>query len=238
MPFSFPDLGPETLEVLKSADRYNQWIVDELTPLLEGRCLELGSGIGTISSLLLKSHPDLCLSDFQDHYFQALQQRFPNSQKWILDLSDTEFHKGHENLLGYFDTLIAVNVLEHIEDDSLAISNAMLLLRPGGKLILLVPAFNGLHNSLDRHLHHYRRYTKQTIVSLSTSSGSTLTRLRYFNMFGALGWFLIGNIFRSRILKPWQVGCFNFFTPLAKWLDLACAPFFGLSLIAVIKKQE
>ena len=198
----------------------------------------MGAGIGNISRFLLKDHPDLCISEFEEAYIGFLKRRFPDQTIQVLNLADPDFQKREEALGGSFDTLIAVNVLEHIQHDQLAIQNALSLLKSGGNLILLVPAHHWLQNPLDHHLHHYRRYTRKTIVSLCKSTGGNMISCRYFNFLGAIGWFLFGNMLRYTSLKSWQVRGFDVLTPFAKWLDSIISNAFGLSLIAVIRKSE
>src|ERR1700733_12268892 len=129
--------GFETLETFSRTSAINQWLYDNIRKFASGQILEIGSGIGNISAYLIRDYSNVSLSDLRPEYCQLLQSKFGNNPHFQgvfeLDLSLTDFNLQYPGLLGKYDTVIALNVIEHIENDSLAIQNARLLLRPGGK---------------------------------------------------------------------------------------------------------
>ena len=163
-------VGFKTLENFSGVPAINRWLYQNISDEIQGRILEIGSGIGNISGMLLKDFSEVTLSDLRPEYCRILEKKFPDDSHlqgiYALDLSLPDFKTTYAHLLEKFDTVIALNVIEHIPDDLAAVNNAKALLREKGKLIILVPAFPALYNSLDRELGHYRRYKKAELGKL------------------------------------------------------------------------
>lgn len=228
------DVGHETLErIADSLSQYNDWMYEQIAPHVGNHVLEIGSGIGNLSDYLMGSER-LCLSDISETYLSILRERFhgiPSVSivRWDLDAAPPE-----SLAAGSFDTIICLNVLEHIQDDLAALSRMRSLLRPGGNLILLVPAHPILFNGFDRGLDHYRRYQKTGLRDALVQTGFQPERLWYFNVLGAIGWFINGNVLRKQILPSGQMKLFDRLVPLLK-LERLAGPPFGISLITVAK---
>jgi 2-polyprenyl-3-methyl-5-hydroxy-6-metoxy-1,4-benzoquinol methylase len=233
--------GYETLESFSKAKAFNRWQYDSIKNDLRGDILELGSGIGNISGLLLTDHGRVALSDLRPEYCAHLDRLYhadPHlSGVYELDLSRPDFESCHPSLLGKFDTVIALNVIEHISDDGLTIRNARALLQNGGRLIVLVPSGQWLYNNLDRELGHVRRYSKKGLKDLIEQAGLTVTRTRYFNAAAIAGWWLEGNVLRKKIISPFSLHLYDQMVPVFKFADWFITPFTGISLIAVATKN-
>ena len=135
------------------------------------------------------------------------------------------------DLLEKFDGLFALNVVEHIKDDTLAIANCKKLLRPGGRMLILVPAYQTLYNTFDEALEHYRRYNKKSLKKLFSDNQLQITHSQYFNFAGILGWFLSGNILRKKVIPTGQMKLYNSLVPLFKIADKMLFNQVGLSVI-------
>jgi SAM-dependent methyltransferase len=131
---------------------------------------------------------------------------------------------------------VCLNVLEHIEDDRATLADMYSLLAPGGRLVLLVPAFQRLYSSLDVHLRHFRRYEKDDLAQKIRDAGFTLDDLRFANRPGILGWWLNGKVLRRRVLPRGQLLAFKFLMPLLRREEKQ-PPTAGLSLIALATKK-
>lgn len=229
--------GLETLQTLAKADRFNQWLFDAVAGYCKGTILEIGSGIGNISELLLDRGGPVMLSDFRTDYCEMLKRRFKNNTHlkdvYQVDLSLTDFSGQYPELLGRFDTIIALNVVEHIKDDKLAIRNCKKLLRADGRLVILVPAFQCLYNSLDKELGHFRRYRKKSLTQLLVSEEMKIIDKKYFNCAGIAGWWMAGSIFKSKTISDKQLAVFNKLIPAFRIIDKAAFHIAGLSVIAV-----
>jgi 2-polyprenyl-3-methyl-5-hydroxy-6-metoxy-1,4-benzoquinol methylase len=229
--------GFETLDAFSRADRFNRWQFSALNRSVKGQILEIGSGTGNISELLLKNHSHVSLSDLRSEYCDLLETKFDNNPHfkgvYQLDLSIDNFDSKYPELLAKFDTVIASNVIEHITPDTLAVRNATALLRNGGRLIILVPAGQWLYNSLDKELGHYKRYSKFKLKSLLESAGLVVRDTRYFNAAAILGWWISGKVLREKTVSVSKMNLYNRLTPLFKITDWFIAPFVGISVISV-----
>ena len=229
--------GFETLESFSRIPAFNSWLYDKIKRYAQGHILEIGSGIGNISTFLLEDYAAVSLSDLRPEYCRLLENKFsrePHLQGiYELDLSLKDFPDRHPGLMENFDTVIALNVVEHIADDLTAIRNAISMLRKNGKLVILVPAGPWLFNGLDRELGHHRRYSKKDLNDLLELAGLTITDNRYFNAAAIGGWWFSGNILREKIISPAKLKLYNQLVPVFKIADWFLAPFTGVSVISV-----
>ena len=233
-----PD-GEKTLQVISKAGNFNEWMYKTISPFCSGNILEIGSGIGNISAFFIRDGKTITLSDLRSFYFSELNQKFgsyPNLEKTIiLDLVDNNFKEKFSEYKGYFDTIFALNVVEHIEDDSLAISNCRFMLKPGGTLIILVPAYQKLYNQFDTNLGHFRRYTKRSLQQLISGNGFEIIHKQYFNAAGILGWFVSGKILGKQTIPEGQMGLYNALVPVFRIFDKLIFNKAGLSVIVAGK---
>ncbi len=232
--------GHKTLDVFSEADKYNQWIFDIIRPYCKGNIIEIGSGIGNISQLLLKENLSVVLSDLRENYCQTLRDEFghlENPPRIVnLDLAHPDFNNVYTGLLNSFDSLVILNVLEHIKDDHQAIQNCYSLLKDGGHLIVFVPALQSLYNRFDKGLEHYRRYNKKTLSEVISQNKFTVLHRQYMNFVGIFGWFVSGKILGNKIVPDKQVRLYNKLVPVFKVVDKIILNSIGLGVICVGKK--
>ncbi|MGH7699132.1 MAG: class I SAM-dependent methyltransferase [Gemmatimonadales bacterium] len=223
-------VGAETLERLAGAGRYNRWMFDRLRRWVGSRVLEVGSGIGNLSEFLV--HRDrLVLTDTRPEYLERLRERFgarPNVAVARLYLPGDDTALGGER----FDTVICLNVLEHVEDDSGSLAALHRLLTPAGRLILLVPALPALYGTLDDALGHHRRYTRAELAAKFAATGFRRRHLEYFNLAGIPGWWFTGRVLRRRVLPSGSLRLYDALVPLFR-LERLLPWRVGQSLIAV-----
>lgn len=234
------EVGMSTLEHLSNANRLNDWMFESIQPHVKGNILEIGSGIGNISSCFIKNGYSINLSDYSDHYCEYLNNKFSDENRvkgiYQIDLVEPDFEIRYVDLLSKFDTIFALNVVEHIKDDQKAISNCKKLLAPGGHLIILVPAWQLLYNGFDRELEHFRRYTKKTVRSLFKSQDLKIITTWYFNLAGILGWFVSGTLLRKKTLPGGQIDFYNKLVPIFRLADKITFNQLGLSVIIIGQK--
>jgi SAM-dependent methyltransferase len=233
-------VGFSTLLSISDIDKFNQWMFESIRPYIKGKTLEVGSGIGNISAMLVRSHLPLTLSDYSKEYSGFLQKRFASEPLiegvYRIDLSAPDFEITWSRLFGSFDTVFALNVIEHIEDDQLAVANCHKLLAPGGRLILLMPAYQSLYNRFDKGLGHCRRYTRQTMSGL-LSTRFEVVRTWHFNLAGIFGWFFFGAVLRGKTITKGQMNIYNRLVWLFRITDKLTLRRIGLSVIGVGKKK-
>jgi 2-polyprenyl-3-methyl-5-hydroxy-6-metoxy-1,4-benzoquinol methylase len=232
--------GFETLSTLSAADSFNQWMFDTIRPFIKGNIFEAGSGIGNISGLLLNMGHPVTLSDFSLPYKKLLQERFGGHAQLAgildMDLEDKLFDEKFAPYFGMYDTVIALNVIEHVKGDGMAVANCKKLLKKGGHFIALVPAYQLLYNRFDKELGHHKRYNKKSMQRLVAPHLSIL-QCRYFNLAGILGWFVSGTILKNKTIPSSQMDVFNALVPLFKVMDGLVFHQVGLSVWLVATRR-
>ena len=228
--------GLETLNVIEKANKFNKWMYETIKPYSKGRILEIGCGIGNISEFFINDNFDIVLSDLRDNYIEIVKNKFTNEVIKI-DLVDADFDTKHKDLIGTFDTVFALNVVEHIKDDNKAIENCKKLLKNQGHLIILVPAYQSLFNNFDVELEHYRRYTQKSLKQLIKANKLGIIKTFSFNVIGILGWFVSGSILKKKTIPEGQMGLFNKLVPVFKLADILTLKKIGLSVICISEKE-
>lgn len=227
--------GEETLKAIAQADKLNCWMYSQMSSFMGGRILEIGSGIGNISNFLVRDYPTAELSDVRFQYTSVLQKQFPNQKVHTIDLVSEQFDTEFSDLLNSFDFVFALNVVEHIKDDKLALLNMAKLVKPGGRVFVLVPAYRWLFNSFDISLEHFRRYTSSSLLRICPGGCKAISSF-YFNAFGIVGWFIVGSILKKRIIPEGNMKLYNWITPFVKCIDYLTFKRVGLSTIGVFEK--
>jgi SAM-dependent methyltransferase len=237
---SHGDVGPATLErIAGSLGRYNAWMFELLAPYVTGRVLEVGAGIGNISEFLVsrEARGEVCLTDVSDAYLATLRRRFEGCAGVRVLEWNVENDPPAALAPGTFDTIVCLNVLEHVEEDDAALARLARLLAPDGRLVLLVPAGPILFNEFDRALGHFRRYTRRSLRGAILRAGFAPERAWFFNALGIPGWFVNGTLLRRKVLPPGQLRLFDRFVPLLRLVHRLDPPF-GLSLVAVARRPR
>jgi 2-polyprenyl-3-methyl-5-hydroxy-6-metoxy-1,4-benzoquinol methylase len=227
--------GHITLNVIEEANLFNEWMYKTISPNCHGKILEIGSGIGNISRFFIADKKEIVLSDLRDNYCEILKEKY-NNPVLKIDLVHPNFDLEYKDLLETFDSVFALNVVEHIEDDILAIANCKRLLKKGGALTILVPAYQWLYCNFDLELEHFRRYTKKNLQLILKKNQLQIAKTFSFNLIGILGWFWTGKIMKKKIIPAGQMNLFNLLVPVFKLADKVTFRKIGLSVICVSAK--
>lgn len=223
--------GSEILARLNRAPRFTRWMADTIRPYVGDRVLEIGAGIGNLTTNLVpraKYHA----SDINPHYLdrlETLKQARPYLQVHYTDASAAETYPAEQ-----FDTVICMNVVEHIEHDVEALSNIRKSLDKNGRAIVLVPNEPRLFGSLDKVLGHYRRYTREQLLKACQDAGFTVEKVLKFNRIGTPGWWLNGRILKKETFGYWQIKLLNFLVLFVRPID-RFLPFPHLSWIIILR---
>ncbi len=224
------------LRIMEGASAYNSWLAKKVLPDVGTRVLETGSGTGNITTFLLESE-SVVATDLEEFYLDDLKRKFrmfTNVHVRKLDLLlDNETRAVAEQLKP--NTVLSMNVLEHIEDHGKALRNIRDLLPSGGRLVILVPAHQLLYGSIDKQVGHFRRYSKESLSKIIEESGLTVKKSTYLNMLGAIGWFINGRVLKKKLFPSRQVRLFDFLVKILKIEDYIDPPF-GLSVVVVAEK--
>jgi glycosyltransferase involved in cell wall biosynthesis len=223
--------GSQILSRLNRAPRFTKWMADVIRPYVGEKVLEIGAGTGNLTLQLIPRQL-YWASDINPLYLTYLENVSRNRP--YLRVGYTDGQAGESYPEGQkFDTVICLNVVEHLEDDLGALQNIRAVLEDGGRAIILVPCGPWLMGTLDEVLGHQRRYTRKSLTELVTKAGFHLETMLEFNRIGVIAWWLNGRVMRRRTFGLWQIKVLNVMTPVFRVLD-RYLPLPPLSLIAVL----
>jgi glycosyltransferase involved in cell wall biosynthesis len=231
------DVGAMTLRRMAMLAPYNRWLHERFQTFLGNRILEVGSGVGNQTRFFVDNRERVIASDVEPHYVRELMGRYGERKNvrvasYRFPLKDADRRElGCEKL----DTIVCMNVLEHIEDDASTLKDFAHVLSPGGRLILLVPALKGLYGTLDQHLHHFRRYARDELGAKVAAAGFEIDSVRFLNRPAVAGWWLNSRLLKRRVMPRGQLRLFKWIMPLLK-LEENHPPSFGLSLLVVARR--
>jgi SAM-dependent methyltransferase len=228
------DPGYKTLLRLSRAERYNCWMLEQLAPWLGQRILEIGSGIGSFTRYLV-GRELIVATDVNPRYLRILRNTFERHTRVEVEPLDLMAFEPEPFAERGIDTILCLNVLEHVEDDRAALRRLHAALTPGGRLLLLVPAHQRLYGAIDQAIDHYRRYDAAGLAAKLEEAGFRVEHTRFFNRVGVLGWYLNSVVLRRTKVPGLQLRLQNMLVPFLR--AEAAFPFpFGLSLIAVARR--
>jgi len=229
-------LQQRNFEQLANATQYYQWMTGTFLPYIDKRILEIGCGEGNITVNVLDKEFVLGI-DFEEDYLKNIRERFKANPNFSAESRDITKSEDIEALKkNNIDTIICINVIEHIDNEVDAAKNMYEILQPGGHIIMLAPAFNSLMSPYDKMVGHYRRYTKKTLRKTLQSAGFEIKKVYYFNMLGALAWLLIYKMLKRKEPGTGNVSLLEGLVPLLKFVEHIIPAPFGLSVIAIAKK--
>ncbi len=230
------DIGEETLFRLSSVNKYYQIFHERVAHLIGRRPLEIGSGAGNFTRFLLGKEL-VVATDCSSNHLHTIRQRFVENRRFRIHYFDAAQPPSDELKAYHVDTVICLNVLEHIEGDLGALRHMRSLLVPGGRLVLLVPSIKALYGSLDIGLEHYRRYSKPELLEKMKQAGFEIEQTFFFNMWGVPGWFINSRVLRRKVLPKFQLYVFTLLHPLVRLERFFKTPF-GLSVVVIGKNPE
>jgi SAM-dependent methyltransferase len=238
----FTDSVQKQLLVAGRLNRFPNWLFEQIQPFIGGTVWEAGCGTGTYTHHMLAAGCERILAtDYDADLLQVARRRFAGNERVLVFSLDMSQEVEFEKLKGHaIQTIVCLNVLEHIENDLLVLRNMRALLPPKGRLILLVPAHPCLFNGMDESLHHYRRYTARDLSTKLRAADYRVIKLYYFNAPAILGWFAYGHILRRKsVTEGLSTGLFDWLVPLFRWTERAILKGrLGISLIAMCERAE
>jgi len=229
------------LESMAFAMNYRRWIFDVFQPFLGKRIVEVGAGSGSFSELLLATRPE---------WLDAIEPSanlYPLLAENLQSIDPGHLGHAHRGTLtdtvesirktGVPDSVIYVNVLEHIEDDAAELRTIHSLLQPGGHVLIFSPAHPWLMGSMDHELGHHRRYSMADLVRKCKTAGFTIRLASYFDMLGIVPWWVKYIVLRSRTMEPAAVRFYDrYAVPVSQLLESVIRPPMGRNVILVGRK--
>lgn len=228
------------LEAMDFAVRYHRWILDLMKPYLGGNIVEVGAGTGSFSELILTTDPDSLSMVEPSGMFEALQR---NISSGTTSTKLSFYHDIFSNVApqirssGPPDSIIYVNVLEHIEDDVNELRVIHATLRPGGHLFVFVPALPVLYSKFDKHIGHFRRYRRSELRSKLQEAGFRIKSLRWFDLPGILPWLIKYRLAGSLTMESSAVQLYDkVAVPLIRPVENLINPPAGKNLFAIAER--
>jgi len=234
-PVSFGEADEElqaTLHSLDGAREYADWIYGLVEPHIGSHVLEIGAGHGSFTERLAAT-AHVTATDISASCVAKLRERFKGDQR--VEVRQVELAEATST--GRYDSVLLINVLEHIEDDNKAAVQLAGALEPGGRLVLWVPAFSQLYSDFDRRIGHYRRYRIPELRKVLAGAGLEVVDIRYVNLVGSLAWWVVAKKLgrvptTSGLVRLFDKAC----VPTLRRLESGRRPPFGQSIFCVARK--
>jgi SAM-dependent methyltransferase len=222
-------------DAMGEARNYYRWILAQFLPYLGEEMVEVGAGVGNFAAHVLAARPEIRLTLIEpaENLAPGLAARFSGNPNVIVRNGNLETYAAGLSA----DSAAMVNVLEHVEDDSSCLLQLRGILRPGGRVLLLVPAVPAICGSLDAAFDHYRRYSRRELLGKLAAAGLEIEKLRYVNLPGVAAWWMAGNLLRCRTLSAGSVRFYDrWVVPWLCKIEGVWAPPIGQSLLAVARR--
>ena len=221
----------EVLEGLATAVNHRRWFVELAVPYLGDNPIEIGSGLGDYALEWAPYLKRFTATEADPDRLVSLKERLASEPK--IEVREMLLPHGEKS---DYSAAVSYNVLEHIEDHVGALRSMRDLVRPGGAVVLIVPAFQFAMSPADIATGHVRRYTKKTMRAALTEAGLEVERLHYANALGLLGYFMATSVFRLMPKEGPMVKVYDTLVlPVTKAAEQVVRPPFGQSVFAVAR---
>lgn len=233
----YVDAGHSTLDALSFAPNFNRWMAEAIMPYIGESVLEIGAGMGNLTRHLCPHRKLYVATDVNPEYTGHLRNMFRHRTSVCVHKLDAESARDFLPFEQRLDTVICLNVLEHIEDDAATLRSIRTLLEPGGRLILLVPNDPNAYGTIDREIGHYRRYTPAHLRTLVTDSGFEVEDILKFNRVSMPAWRFTGQIRKARTLSRAGIRIFDSFVWVWRKID-GRLPWEPASIVAIARRPD
>ena len=233
----YRDPGAHILDSLAGTKRFNRWMADTIRPYLGKRVLELGAGIGNMTQQLAGGRKHYVATDIDDEHLARQRVRFRGRPNLEIRRCDLCCPEDFTDFQGKFDTVVCLNVVEHVKEDLTALRNIRSALAPGGRAIILVPQDQAVYGTLDEVLGHFRRYSDAQLRARMEEAGFVMQRTLHFNRMTRPGWWFNGRVLRRRSFGRLQLKVFDWLVPLTRRVD-RWLPWTAVSVIGIGKVPE
>ena len=233
----YTDRGPEVLDAMALAPKFNKWMADTIAPWAGKKVLEIGAGAGNMTRQLSPKRKLYVATDLDAEHIAQLRNGFGHRPTMRIAHLDATVAEHFEPFAGQLDTVVCLNVLEHIEDDFGTLKRIYSLLEPGGRLLLLVPNGPEAYGALDAAIGHFRRYTEPGLSDLVKSAGYELDAMLSFNRVSYPPWRVSGQWLKSATLSPFGMRVFDRLVWLFRRID-RFLPWPPASIIAIARRPH
>lgn len=224
------------LEAMSFAKNYHEWIVSRFRNFFGKKVAEIGAGSGSLSELLLKESIEELVAVEPDKNAYNLLLKEVGGDRRVKPQNN--FFDSTSGYLNYFDSIVYVNVLEHVENEMRELENVRQALKPGGNVLIFVPALSFLYSDHDRHIGHFRRYHKNYLKNILEKSGFETVKIHYFDILGIVPWFVVYKVLKREV-KPGNISFYDkLVVPVSRFLESIITPPVGKNLLAIGRKKS
>jgi SAM-dependent methyltransferase len=223
------------LEAMSFAANYHKWIFEEFKPYLGDNVAEVGAGTGNFSKLIISAYiKHLVAIEPSANMYPVLDDLFrDNNQVKTVNHFFSDIYHNYEN---NFDSILYVNVLEHIENDQKELSYVYKTLGEKGHILIFVPALSWLYSDLDKKLGHCRRYHKQELTKIVQAAGFNIIKIKYFDIVGIIPWY-IAFVLLKKSISGCNVALYDkLVVPIMRKIESVINPPIGKNLLLVGRK--
>ncbi len=231
----YKEPGPQILDSFEAAKRFNRWMADTVRPYVGSDVMEIGAGIGNLTHALIPRRRRYVAADIDLESSARLRARFQHRPQLEIHRCDLADPTDFEPFAGTMDSVVCLNVLEHVEDDKTGLANIHSVLKPGGRAIILVPEGQQIFGTLDTVLGHYRRYSQEELRTKLQNAGFRVERILEFNRVSRPGWFVTGRILKRKTISRWSLSVFDRFVWVWRRVD-GLLPWRPTSIIGIAVK--
>lgn len=230
----------ENLNAWNKLDRYSKWIYHMYEKYIGKEVLDIGGGVGTAISFYIDKAERVVATELFENQVNIMNKRFENYQYFKAIQAD--IMKDDFSAYDKFDTIILINVLEHIEDDRKALANMKKLLKDSGTIIICVPAMPGLYCYMDKNVGHYRRYTKGELRVKAKRAELQVIEDKYMNFMGILPYWIKGKLKRdnggsfSTSIDEGESKLYSIATSILEPIERVIKPPIGISEFIILTK--
>jgi SAM-dependent methyltransferase len=229
------------LEAMSFAENYHRWILRDFAPYVGRRVVEVGAGTGGFSRLILSLAPQTLALVEPSEMFCFLRENLGQFETETQISFFNEIFTEVADKVGQVkkpDTIIYVNVLEHIEDDLGELNKVYHSLESNGHCLIFVPALKALYGKFDKKVGHFRRYDKKELENKAVNSGFKIIKSTYFDLFGVIPWFVKYRMLKSDGLGGGTVELYDrLVVPATKLIESFVAPPIGKNILLVLEKS-
>lgn len=207
-----------------------------MRPHLGDHICEVGAGIGNLTRFFLNTKRLVCIEP-EKEYWPSLQALSAVHRNITVARCGIETYTAFLQNSELFDSVVCVNVLEHIREHSDALCLMGQLARPGGAILLYVPACPWAYGLLDKSLGHFRRYAKKQLKHMAKTTGLRVLKCHYVNFLGAFGWWWFSRVRKHSEIAARRVRFIDRYVPYISALERILPVFVGQSLYCVLQKK-
>ncbi|HTB83405.1 MAG TPA: class I SAM-dependent methyltransferase [Candidatus Sulfotelmatobacter sp.] len=229
----------EDLRQMERAVNYRRWQLEMVARFLNGRVLEVGGGIGNFTPQLAAVAGEVVSLEPNEYCFRRLAEKTHGLRNVTVLQATVESMESVLPAGDKFDAVVLMNVLEHIQDDHAVLAALMRRLKPGGRMVVLVPAGPWAFGRTDERLGHYRRYDKRSARALFSRLGLGMEFLRYYNFIGIWGWWWNARFAGRENQSDVQIRFFDkFLVPVISRVEKILRPPVGQSILMVGRTRQ